>query len=253
MLHFRRFQDGLEMGFFDKITTKIFEFIYKKQDERHKKRMNSLKKRTLSGKINGESYHTNSAATLTIKNGSQEEKKANQQKIKEILLNSMQNDYDGLFKYIEHSSTKIYKHKFANKILAKIDETEGFILPKKGLKALYLNLIFRHKISFKSPEMFVLRNYNVNIYAFIYQFYNWYCYKMNLSGYEDSAQENFKHVFEICETDKIKTLTYEEILELKGAIKRDVEAIDFVLNFVRETQLAKDKLNQIKDGKKVNF
>ena len=76
--------------------------------------------------------------------------------------------------------------------------------------------------------MFVLRNGELNTYAFIYQFYNWYCYKMKLSGYEIDTQEKFKHIFEICETDKINSLNYEEILDLKSAIKRDIEAIDFV-------------------------
>ena len=241
------------MNFFDRLVTKFLSLIYKKQQMRHKKRMESLKKRTLSGKINGESYHTNSAATLTIKNGSTQEKQANQKKIKEIILKSMEKGQKGLFDYIEKSSTRVYRNKFADKILNFIDESEGFILPKVGLHALYLNLIFRLRISFKSPEMFVLRNGEVNLYAFIYQFYNWYCYKMNLSGYEIEAQEKFKHVFEITETDKVKSLTYDEILELKGAIKRDVEAIDFVIEFVRENQLAKDKLDMIKEGKKISF
>lgn len=241
------------MNLFDRIVSKFLAFIYKKQNERHKKKMDSLKKKTLSGKVNGESYHTNSAATLTIKNGTVEEKKANQKKIKEILLSSLQKGQKGVFEYIENSSTYVYRHKYADKILERIDEIEGFILPKSGFKAFYLNLIFRHCISFKSPEMFVLRNCEINVYAFIYQFYNWYCYKMNLSGYEESAQESFKNVFEICESDKVKSLTYEEILELKGAIKRDVEAIDFVINFVRENSLAKDKLEQIKEGKRVVF
>lgn len=238
--------------YIDRLIIKFFDFVYKKQNERHQKRMESLKKSISTASYNGEKHSMNSAATLTINNSSNHEKKANQEKIKEILDNALKSE-DGLFKYIEKSTTPIYKIKFADKILAKINETEGFILPKKGLKALYLNLILNHKISFKTPEMFVLRDYNVNIYAFIYQFYNWYCYKMSLDGFSPSAQEQFKNVFEICETDKINTLTFEEIMELKGAIKQDVEAIDFVINYVKEKVKAKECLDKIKDGKSINL
>ena len=237
---------------FDKFIIKIFNIYFKHQDKKHKKRMETLKKKILSGKIGSEAYHANSAATLSIKNNSDQEKKANQKKIKEIIEEALKSE-DGLFKYIENSTTKIYKIKFANKILSLIDETEGFILPQKGLRALYLNIILNKKISFETKEMFVLRDYKVNVYAFIYQFYNWYCYKMNLSGYDYESQKQFKKVFQICETNRVNTLSFEEILELKMAIKRDIEAIDFVINFVKEHAKAKENLEKIKDGKKVNI
>ena len=76
---------------------------------------------------------------------------------------------------------------------------------------------------------------------------------MSLDGFSPSAQEQFKNVFEICETDKINTLTFEEIIELKGAIKQDVEAIDFVINYVKEKVKAKECLDKIKDGKSINL
>jgi len=237
---------------FDKLIVKIFDFYYKKQEIRHKKRMEKLKKNILSGKILDEKYHTNSAATLSIKVAADEEKKANQQKIKQIIEEALKNE-DGLFKYIENSTTKIYKVKFANNILAFVGEFEGFILPQKGLKALYLNLILNRKISFITPEMFVLRNYDVNLYAFLYQFYNWYCFKAGLSGYDYETQKQFKNIFKLFDEGKFKTLTFEEILDLKSAIKRDIEAIDFVINFVREHAKAKENSEKIKDGKSVNI
>ena len=99
--------------------------------------------------------------------------------------------------------------------------------------------------------MFVMRSYDVNIYALIYQFYNWYCYKMKLDGFETSTQEKFKHVFEYCETTKINELSFEEILNMKSAIKRDIEAIDFVKEIVSNAKMAKKNLDKIKQGKKV--
>jgi hypothetical protein len=66
---------------------------------------------------------------------------------------------------------------------------------------------------------------------------------MKLSGYEEETQEMFKEVFELCETSKIETLNYEEIMNLKSAIKRDIEAINFVkkMGFLMITTLLSDK------------
>ena len=98
--------------------------------------------------------------------------------------------------------------------------------------------------------MFIVSSFKINEYAMTYQFYNWYCYKMKLSGFEDETQEKFKNIFELKEDD-IKELSFEEILELKGAIKRDLEAIDFVRKFVQKQSISKKNLEKIKLGKAV--
>lgn len=239
-----------------KLSIKIFDFIYKMQNKNHNKKMADLKtklnSKVLSATYCDERIHTNSCATLTIKNNSKNTAKANQAKIKK-LFETFMNNKEKLFEYIKKGNTPVYKIKNADKILAFVNEQEGFILPKKGLDALYLNLILNKKISFKTPEMFVLRTYDVNMYAFLYQFYNWYSFKMNLTGFEEDSQEYFKHVFEICETNKINQLSFEEVIKLKSAIKRDVEAIDFVISFVKEKSMAKKNLEKIKLGNSVSI
>lgn len=235
----------------DSISIKIFNLIYAYQDKKHKKRMQKLNDKILSGKICNEKHVAINGATLSIKTKESEKEKLHQQKV-ENLIEKYINDPNKLFDYIKGAKTPIYKIKNAKKILEKIGEFEGFILPKKGLKALYLNLILNKKISFKTSEMFVISSYNVNLYAFLYQFYNWYCYKMKLSGYEDDVQEQFKHVFEICETSKINELSYDEILNLKSAIKRDIEAIDFVKKITQKIILSKRNLEKIKQGQSIN-
>jgi len=230
----------------DKISIKIFDFIYKNQEKSHKKRMEKL----LSGKVCGKKLITTNGATLSIKDENYDSDKANQEKI-ESLIEKYIDKPQKFFEFIKGAKTPIYKIKNADKILAKINEQEGFILPKKGIEALYLNLILNKKIALTTPEMFVLRNGELNTYAFIYQFYNWYCYKMKLSGYEIDTQEKFKHIFEICETNKIDSLNYEEILNLKSAIKRDIEAIDFVKKIVQKFSMAKKNLEKIKQGQSI--
>lgn len=232
--------------FIDKLSIRIFDFIYKNQEKKHKKRMEKL----LKGKVCGKKIITTNGATLSIKDKLYEKDKTNQEKIENIIEKYI-NQPEKFFDFIKGAKTPIYKIKNAPKILARINEQEGFILPKKGIKALYLNLILNKKINFKTTEMFVLRNGELNTYAFLYQFYNWYCYKMRLSGFEDDTQENFKNVFEICETDKINLLTYEEILNLKSAIKRDIEAIDFVKKMAQKFSMSKKSLEKIKQGQSI--
>ena len=236
--------------FFIKLTLVIFDFIYKYQNKTHEKRMNKLKSKVLSSNISGGKNYCTSGATLAIK--SKNEKNVNKEKLEKI-IESYLSEPKKFFEYIKGAKTQIHILKYAKKLLSFIDENEGFIYPKTGLKALYLNLILNKKIAFKTKEMFVMSSYNVNVYAFIYQFYNWYCYKMKLDGFEEETQEKFKHVFEFCETPKINTLSYEEIIALKTAIKRDVEAIEFVKNIVVKKSMAKKNLDKIKQGKKVNI
>ena len=207
-------------------------------------------KKVLSGNFAGKKIHTSSAATLTIDCGARKKEKVNEEKIEKIIEKFI-NTPEKLFEYIKGAGTNVYKIKNADKILSFIKEQEGFILPQSGLKALYLNLILNKKISFKTSEMFVLRSFRVNSCAVTYQFYNWYCYKMKLEGYETKTQKKFKHVFEICETNKIDEMSFEEILELKSAIKRDIEAINFVKKFVIKTSMAKENLAKIKNGQAI--
>ena len=74
---------------------------------------------------------------------------------------------------------------------------------------------------------------------------------MKLTGYEADTQEKFKHIFEICETNEIDNLNYEEILNLKSAIKRDIEAIDFVKKMAQKFSMAKKNLEKIKQGQSI--
>jgi len=214
-----------------------------------KNNVENVSKTTLYGNCAGRKICTSNGATLTINNNYHAEKTANEDKIEKILKKYLKTPEE-LFKYINGAGTKVIKSKLASKILSVLGEDEGFILPKTGIKAFIINLIFNKKISSKTSDMFIVSSFKINEYAMTYQFYNWYCYKMKLSGFEDETQEKFKNIFELKEDD-IKELSFEEILELKGAIKRDLEAIDFVRKFVQKQSISKKNLEKIKLGKAV--
>ncbi len=214
----------------------------------NKKKEYAINKSILSANDGNKSCHINSSATLTIEN--KQTDMSYQTRIEKMLDNYIDKP-EKLFEYIKGSGTKVFLNKYAAQILSKINEQEGLIYPKKGLQALYLNLILNKKFSFKTDEMFVLSSYNVNLVAMSYQFYNWYACKMKLNGYDFEAQEKFKNVFEICETDKINDLTFEEIISLKNAIRRDIEAINFVKELTIKKSMAKKNLEKIKMGQTV--
>ena len=107
------------------------------------------------------------------------------------IVKKLQNNPDKLLEYVERHGTKVNKIIKADKILALINETEGFITPKKGLKALYLNFVINKKISFNFEECFVLRNLPLDPYYTIHQFYTWYAFKAGFAGYEYETQEKF--------------------------------------------------------------
>ena len=238
--------------FLTRLTIKFFNLIYKKQNKMHKKRMKELKKKFLSSKTHSQKHYMTSCATLAIKADFENEKQINQEKIEKIVQMYM-NEPKKLFDYIKGASTPVIVNKYANKLLAFVNMDEGFILPQKGLRALYLNLIFNKNISFKTKEMFIISTYKVDIYALIYQFYNWYYYKVNPSKYNYEIQEKFRHIFELAETSKINTLSYEEILGLKTEINRDIEAINFVRELAVKNSMAKKNLERIKSGETINI
>jgi len=148
----------------------------------------------------------------------------------ERILEKYSSDPKKLIEYIKGASTPIYLVKKPERILSKIKEEQGFIMPKEGIEALYLNLILNKKISFETSEMFIIDK-DFSSYLFAYEFYKWYCYKTGVKGYEKETQIKFKKVFNFSAAPKTDDLTFDEIIELKTAIRRDIEAIEFVKNY----------------------
>ena len=149
-----------------------------------------------------------------------------------------------ILEYISQT-TKVYFINNASKILTPINENEGFILPQRGHKALYLSLAANKKFSLKTDEMFVLSKGEINKYYFIYHFYNWYAFKHNIAGMDTGSQELLKQ-FLYTNADT-KTLQLADIYKLKDAIKQDKASIEFVIKLCRNYEGAKqafDKMNK---------
>ncbi|MFH0702564.1 MAG: hypothetical protein V2B14_03375 [bacterium] len=171
---------------------------------------------------------------------------------KEVLKKYINNP-EGLLKFIESKGTTVIRMPHVEKFLSLIGEDEGFIMPLNGFKAILLttmiNILSKTQIKIKNEtsEMFVIRNKPVNIYFLIHQYHHWLTYMEGLPGYEEKTVNNFKSLwipnFGMANINK---MSLGEILSLKEAIERDIEAIDFVKEITRELIGAKKCINRLK-------
>lgn len=198
------------------------------------------------------SAHITSFATLSFDSKTKEKMQKLKCAVKKIVKKNIKTP-EKLLEYVEKSGTRVIKIPYADKILSYVGEQEGFITPKSGFEALYLNIVLNKKIAFKTPEMFVLRDLPVNIYVMSHQFHKWYSYKMELPGYDYATQENFKRIFEFSDPKKVQQLSYSEVMSLKEALRRDVDAIEFVLELSKEQEGSKKTLDKIKNGEKARL
>ena len=188
-------------------------------------------------------HHYSKGCTLDLNTMAELEKQELENKLNNILKTY---DYDSarILDFIKSQGTEIIYLKDAKKILNPIGENEGFIYPAKGSKALYLSLAINKKICFKTKEMFVLSEGEINKYYFIYHLYNWFAFKNNISGMNSESQELLKkYLFTPADT---KELQLAEIYALKDAIRQDKASIEFVVKLCRNYDGAKQALDKIK-------
>ncbi len=235
---------------------KIVDIILKRRKSRLENLKNTLKPQTYTNSTT----KTHIGANITMRLTTETEK--NKEKmdfcVKNIIMQNLDTP-ENLLTYIKEHGTGVWKPPFADKILSVIKEDEGFITPLKGWKALYLNVILGilsekpFSLSLKTDAMFVLRDLPVNIYYMIHQFHKWYGFQMNLPGYDEETQENFKKAFADIKEDDFSGMSVGEIIGLKEAIARDAEAIDFVIKLAKEKDGAKKALDKMKNDGGANI
>lgn len=176
-----------------------------------------------------------------------------------IILKKYLKEPEKILEFVESKGTKVVKAKNIDKVLTLIGENEGFIGVQKGFKALFLitmiNILSPTKLpySLKTKPMFVLRDLPLNIYTLAHQFHHWIGYSSKLPGYEEDTMEKFKHIWALNSTPgAIEKLSLDDVLSLRDAIQRDVEAIQFVQSFTREHIGSGNALKMIKNAQAVN-
>lgn len=217
----------------------------------------SIQEKVLRKKLdkNFQTSYTNSTSKLVLKNGCTLSMNSQTEKNKEKLdlnvksiLKKYENDPDKLLEFIEKNGTEVYKVRFANIILSWIGEDEGMISELNGLKALFINLAVQSKLALHTEAMFVMRDLPLNSYYMVHQFHKWYAMKLKLPGFDSKTQDKFKKFLKTSSDEEIKGLNLQEIISLKEAIARDVEAINFVVDLAKGTEGSKKALQKIVAG-----
>lgn len=232
----------------NKFVQRIVNYILSRKKRSLEFAKEKLKPKTYSKSTT--KTHINASETMVLSTETKKTLESLDEEVKNI-VKTCSFDPELLLKFIEQQGTSVYRFCYADKLLAKIKEEEGFIVPLKGFKAFYLNFItnfFTKKkfcFSFKTNEMFVLKDGEANIYYLLHHFHKWYGFKKNLPGYDEKSQKLFKENFR--NMQNTKELTVDEILSLKEAIARDSQAADFVIQLAKESSGAKIALKKIKN------
>lgn len=235
--------------FMQNFIKKITELIFSLQEKYYaKKYKTALQNVQYTSKNSTTKTHTQAGIKLILNSKTEQNKKKLNEEVGALVKQNLKHP-EKLLEYIEENGTKVYKVPFADKLLKFVGEEEGFITPVIGINALVLNLFLEHKFALKTAPMFVFSGKEINLYTLAHQFHKWYGYKMQLPGFDDEAQQKFKKIFEYEIDANVQTLTYEEIISLKEAIARDIEAIDFVTKLAKEQDGAKKVFENIKDKK----
>jgi len=187
--------------------------------------------------------HYSNGCTLDLNTMAEAEKTELEAKITNILKTYDYNP-EKILEYIKLQGTKVIFIKDAKKLLNAIGENEGFILPYKGSKALYLSLAINKKIALETNEMFILSEGEINKYYFIYHLYNWFAFKNNISGMDSESQELLnKYLYSSADS---KELQLADIFKLKDAIRQDKASIEFVIKLCRNYDGAKQALEKMR-------
>jgi len=192
-----------------------------------------------------QSIHITPSCTLELSAEKKEKIKKLEQELKQI-VKSCENNPEKLLSYMKEQGTTVIKLKHADKHLALINETEGLITNISGAKAFYINLITGQGISNRIDEIFILRDMPIDKYYMIHQFYKWYANKHKLPGFDETTQNNFRKITQSQDNSVIESFNINEILGLKEAIARDIEAIDFVVKLAKESDGSKNALKKLK-------
>lgn len=171
--------------------------------------------------------------------------------VKDIVLRYFKSPEE-LINHMKNYDIPLYRVSFAEKILMKFQEEEGFIISLKGKNAFLLNNFLRilnnkgFQFTYRTGPLFVFDINNVEIYTLARALYKYYCYKNSLPGYDVRAQELYK-LTSHRKNNIFKGLSPNDILACKEAMTRDIESINFTISLSVEFENSKKAMKKISD------
>lgn len=162
-----------------------------------------------------------------------------------LILKQCKNNPELIVEFFKEHKTEVYRVKNSKKVLKFIGEEEGFIVERKGLSALKLNMVIGNGFSFDVKPMVVLDADELDVYNLMHYLHKWCAYKNGMNGFEEKAYRLLKK-FNIKNDDEIiQRLSISDIELLKNAIARDVQSINFVVKYSKENAGAKNALEKM--------
>ncbi len=208
--------------------------------KRHAKNLTSFTNSTSKTVMNN-----GCSLNLTVKT---EENKAKLESNVKAILKNFNNMPEKMLLYIERNGTPVIRHPKASKILDIVREEQGYVRELHGLKAFLLNLLLYKKIGFKTTPIFLLDEGQLDQYAMIHQFYKWYAMKIDMPGFDSRAQDNFRKFVDEKSYLNLNNLNVDDIIALKEAIARDVDAINFVEDIAKQNEGSQKAMKKLTDG-----
>jgi hypothetical protein len=188
---------------------------------------------------------TYKGCTVEIK----EAEKCSQQQLDEeveLILKNCKCNPQALIKFFEGHNTPVYQVKDVVKKLKPLRERKGLITERTGYVSLRLNMMTSKKIKFNSPMMIVLEEGEPYIYFLMHALHKWCAVKNGLEGLDEKSQKTMLR-FNVKNKKSLAKLSLNDIKMARAAIKRDVQAIDFVLEYSKKHAGAKQALDKLKN------
>jgi len=238
------------MSFFEKLKEKYRNFIFGRY-------LDDVKKRASGGAYSGASSKTviSNGVTMRLVTKTENLKQLVKDSAKKEIVKYI-NEPEKFLDYLKKDGATIFRTKYAKAILSKIDESEGFIVGQEGVYALKLNfLLFSFglqpfKISFKTTPMFIIDDAPFNIYTFAEYYYKYLALKHKMSGLDFKSQKKFSRINKYApDDDKVfERMALNELLALKEATARNIEAVSFAAEFTKEYKTSKKAFDKMQNS-----
>lgn len=147
---------------------------------------------------------------------------------------------------------------FQMKLCLKIvGASEGLVLPSLKRYKDLVKTIKEHypeaaQMNFSKGVLIILNDAFDDFGYIAYQCYHWECYHKGLEGYSHQANQLYKIFSQRykCEVDPafVSRLDYNELYQLKLAIRRDREALQFIERLAHEVIIPTNNGKQVADG-----
>lgn len=242
---FAYYVTGINVDYIKKIQEKI---------------INKIKSVFKIEKITTDNAHYNSSTTkraiganytMEFSTETKKKKEEIELQVKDIVLQYFKFPEE-LINHLKEYKIAVYRIPHAEKILAKFQEEEGFIVPLKGKKAFFFNNLLRllneqgPELKFQTEPIFVFDVNNVEIYTVARALYKYYGFKNNLPGYDSRAQELYK-ITSHRKENIFKGLSSQDVLACKEAMSRDMESVNFTVLLSVEFENSKKAAKKISE------